>query len=194
MAEVAKNPASEPETQTGDPTGAEGQKPEGEGQKPEEGQKEGKTFTQADLDRIVQERLEREQKKAERAAEKARKEAEDAALEKQAEWQQLAQKRQVSITDLEGRVAELEPFQEKATRYEKALANFAQDMMEGVPDHIKALLKGMDVVDQIEWYTANKEALGQKKDVPNLPQTPKPADGQKMTEDERRKKAYRVSF
>ncbi len=177
--------------ETANRAGEDGQ-PEG-GQKPEAG-KEGKTFTQEDVDRIIAERLDREKKAAEKAAAKAVKEAEEKALTDQAEWQKLAQTRQATIADLEGKVAELEGAQERADRYEKALTGYARTQLDGIPDHIRGLLSKMDVVDQLEWLTANREALGQKPDAPNLPQTPKPVEGHKMTDEQRREKAFRVSF
>src|SRR3990172_4923861 len=80
-----------------------------------------KKFTQAELDQIVKDRLERERKKAEAEAEKARKMAEADALEKNQEWQKLAEQRQARIDELEKQSAELEPYQAEAKKYRAAL-------------------------------------------------------------------------
>lgn len=62
-----------------------------------EGGGEGKTFTQADVDRIVKERLEREKKKREEAIQKERDEAERKRLEEQGEYKELAEKLQAQL-------------------------------------------------------------------------------------------------
>jgi hypothetical protein len=51
---------------------------------------ESRTFTQADLDRIVTERLAKEKQRGEAAAQKARADAERKAAEEQGEWKKLA--------------------------------------------------------------------------------------------------------
>jgi hypothetical protein len=52
---------------------------------------ESRTFTQADLDRIVTERLAKEKQRSEAAATKARQEAERKAAEEQGQWKTLAE-------------------------------------------------------------------------------------------------------
>lgn len=52
---------------------------------------EQRTFTQADLDRIVTERLAKERQRGEQAAQRARQEAERKAAEEQGEWKKLAE-------------------------------------------------------------------------------------------------------
>src|SRR5687768_12463744 len=72
-----------------------------------------KKFSQAELDAIVDDRLKRERKKSETAAEKARKDAETAALEKNQEWQKLAETRSTEIADLTKQLAEAAPYKEQ---------------------------------------------------------------------------------
>ncbi len=50
----------------------------------------GKTFTQADLDRIINERLQQERSKGEKAAAKAKSDAETAALAEQGKYKEIA--------------------------------------------------------------------------------------------------------
>lgn len=130
-----------------------------------------KKFTQADLDRVVSERLEREKKQREKAATKAREEAEAKALEDQKEYQSLAEKRQEKIGELEaeverlsGVVADVEP---KAKKYQATLEKELEARMEGVPDYIKGLLEGRDPVDQLTWLTENHEQVTGPQDRPS---------------------------
>lgn len=69
---------------------------------------EGKTFTQADVERIVKERLQREQGKAEQLAQKAREEAEAKALAEQGKYKELFEKQQADLQAAAARVKALE--------------------------------------------------------------------------------------
>ena len=70
------------------------------GADPGEKAETGKTFTQADLDRIVAERLDRAERKAAEKAERARQEAEAKALQEQGKYEQLYQKAQADLERL----------------------------------------------------------------------------------------------
>lgn len=72
------------------------------------GQTTDKTFTQADVDRIVKERLQREQGKAEQLAQKAREEAEAKALAEQGKYKELFEKQQADLQAAADRVKALE--------------------------------------------------------------------------------------
>lgn len=149
-----------------------------------------KTFTQADVDRIIKERLEREQEKARKAEEKARKEAELAGLAQQQEWQTLAAKRQEALQEMEERLKPFEDMQEKLGKYEKALNAFLQGQLAGVPDHVVDLLKGRDPVEQLDWLTANRDKFAQQPQTP-LGTTPAPTQPGRMTDEQRRKLAFK---
>ena len=56
-----------------------------------------KTFTQAELDAIIEDRLKRERRKAADAADAARKQAEADAAAKNGEWQKLAEQREQEL-------------------------------------------------------------------------------------------------
>jgi hypothetical protein len=58
---------------------------------------DGKTFTQADVNRMIKERLDREKKKRDDAAEKARLEAERKQLSEQEQYKELAEKLQTEV-------------------------------------------------------------------------------------------------
>jgi hypothetical protein len=70
--------------------------------------KEGRTFTQAELDKIIAERLERESKKRKEAEAKAREEAERDTLAKNQEWEKLAKKHEAELLEAQNRLKELE--------------------------------------------------------------------------------------
>ncbi len=134
------------------------------------------TFTQSDVDRIVNERLDRERKKAETVAQKAREEAESKALSDQAKFQELADKRGKQVTDLETANAtlttQLEAVTAKADRHEKALLALLAEQMKAVPEHLHSLLSKLDAVEQLEWIAGNADKL--KTATNGVPPTPKP--------------------
>ena len=70
---------------------------------PEPAQPE-RTFTQQDVDRIINERLAKERSKAETMAMKAREEAERKAAEEQGKYQELSEAAQKRIADTEARL------------------------------------------------------------------------------------------
>jgi len=67
-----------------------------------------KTFTQAELDKIIAERLERETKKRKDAEAKAREEAERDTLAKNQEWEKLAKTHEAELLKAQQRLKELE--------------------------------------------------------------------------------------
>lgn len=89
-----------------------------------------KTFTQADVDRIIKERLEREKRKAEEKAEEARREAERKALEEQGKYKEMYEQLEKDLQAEKARVLETRKetlllgagyTQEQASRYKKFL-------------------------------------------------------------------------
>jgi hypothetical protein len=138
-------------------------------------------FSQAEVDRIVKERLEREQEKAQNAAKKAaetaRAEAEAKALAEQGEFKKLFEQASDKLKALESLQAQAEAAQENAKRLEKALVGYRDARFGEVPEHIQVLLKRMEVVEQIEWLTANAGKLAGHADEKATPAkgTPRPA-------------------
>lgn len=145
--------------------------------------KEEKTFTQAELDQKVEERLQRERKKNEVDAEKARKIAEAAALEKNQEWQKLAEERQKEIDTLTKEKADLDPFKEQAEKYKNALDGILAKQKEKLPKHILTLIEKMDPVDAMAYITENAEALGAKPET--YSETPEGKE-KKVTDDDKK--------
>ena len=140
--------------------------------KPDE-QVEEKKFTQADLDKIVKDRLQREKDKAAIAAKQAAEEAEAAALESKQEFEQLATKRAEKITTLEAdlstKVTELEQLTGQLERYKSALSGQLTATKEGLPESTLELLNRLDEVDQLEYLTKHGTELRKPVGVPPLP-------------------------
>lgn len=155
-------PAPAPTAKPDDATG----KPDNGGQTAE-----ARAFTQAEVDRIVKERLERAAEKAAREQEKARADAEAKALAEQGEFKKLYEQSQARAAELEQQAAGVEPLKEQVKRLEKALGGYRDAQFAAVPEHVQALLKRLDVVEQLEWLTANGAKLN-----PNAPPS-KPAAG-----------------
>ena len=133
---------------------------------------EEKQFSQADVDRIVKERLDRERKKSEKTTAKAKKDAEDAALAKNQEWEQLATKRQQEIETLQKTNAELEAYKQQADRYKLALDTQLADIKKGLPKFVLPLIEKMDPVEAMKYIAENREELGVKPET--YSPTPKP--------------------
>lgn len=152
---------------------------------PQNGGDEAPKFTQAQLDAIVKDRLERERKKTADDAEKARKDAEAIRLKEQGEFQKLAEQRQTRITELEAEVAALAPVTEERDRYKAALETHVTALAKDLPDSIKDLLTGKDPVDQIAWLDKHRESVaGERRSGP--PPSPKAADPRKLTDEDAR--------
>ena len=120
----------------------------------------GGKFTQADVDRIVKDRLEREKSARERATAKAKEEAEAAALKKNEEWQALAEKNEARASELLAKLGELEPLGDQVTRYKGALEKYLATEKKDLPKHVLVLLEKLDPIEQIEYLAANREDLG----------------------------------
>jgi small-conductance mechanosensitive channel len=89
---------------------------------------EERTFSQADIDRIVKDRLAAQKKAIEE------KQAEELA-QKQGEWKDLAEKRAARVAELE---AELKPLTERADSLEARLHKIADAELEKLPEKSRA--------------------------------------------------------
>jgi hypothetical protein len=128
----------------------------------DQGKPSAQVFTQSDVDRIVRERLEREKQAREKAAAKAKEEAEADAMKKYQDWQALAQANEKKAGELEARLGELEPLNDQVTRYKGALDKYLEAEKRDLPKHVLVLLEKLDPVEQIEYLSENREALGAK--------------------------------
>lgn len=185
--------------------GKEKQEGDAEGQNTEDaagadkGQDSGDvTFSEAQqgkLDTIIGERLQRAREKWEAEAETAKKkaieQAEATRLEEQKEFQKLAEQRAAKVVELEGQVEQAASLQADLDRYKGALKQYVAAAREGLPDHLTPLLDALDPVAQLEYLTANAEALGQV--VTGPPPTPKPKGDGQLDDTTRRKRAARTA-
>lgn len=133
---VAPAPAS---SDTGNAPGSETQ--------PVPAEKSGeKLFTQAELDRLIDERLQRERKKAETQAEKAQREADEKHKIEQGEWQKLAEERK---TQLE----QLAPKSELADRLSELVAKQLDTEIATWPDSVRAIMPKPEssLLERLEW-------------------------------------------
>lgn len=185
----AKETNTEPSQTTDDATGTNGGS---------DAKQPAKSFAteaefQAEVDRMLKERLERAEVKATEKARKAAEAAEAEAAAKNGEWKALAEKRAVTLAALEaekGTLAE-EMAAQKTTlaRYEKALGAHVEAQSADVPDGVKALLNKLDPVERLEWLAANRETLVQQTRQ-GVPPTP----GADVSMDETQREAARKSF
>ena len=142
-----------------------------------------KAFTQADVDRIINERLAREKAAREKDAAKAKETAEAEALKKNQEWQALAEKNAAKL-------AELEPLSEQVTRYKGALEKYLANEKKDLPKHVLVLLEKLDPVEQIEYIATNRAELGKgAAGTDGIPASPNPK--QRTLSDEDQEKARR---
>lgn len=155
---------------------------------------------QAKFDLVLSKRLEREREKWSReveiAKEKAKKEAEETRLAEQQQFQELANRRQSTIEEQASQIADLEAQAGLVKKYEKSLRVYRDALIANVPEHIKTLLKPMDVADQLSWLSENAQQLGQNDGEQRPYVGPPPAPGgrggqnQGLSDEQKRKKAY----
>jgi len=157
------------------------------------------TFTQADLDRILADRLSRQEKKLRRELEEQADKAKEAELADAAEWQTLAEKRQKQIAKLEEEKAALQQTADLSDKYAKALAAYVKQLSDGLPEAIVGLLAGKDEAEKLEWLTANRAQFVKAEtadtavpppDGKALPPTPPASADSNMSVEQRRKLAY----
>lgn len=130
---------------------------------------------QKKVDELLKERLEREKKKSDEAAKKAADDAAAEAAKKNGEWQKVAEQREKELAEAAKKLADVDPLQKKADKYEKSLKATLEAQRKDLPKHITDLLDNLDPADQLEWLAKNREALG-KKNPEGVPPTP-PASG-----------------
>ncbi len=148
-----------------------------------------KTFTQAELEAVIEQRLTRERNKAKADADKAKADAEQRALVEQGEWKTLAEQRAQRVAELEPLSAQVEQHKSDAKRYRDAIAKYADAAKANVPESVRALLDKLDPIDQLDWITTNAASLTPDKTdkaqpigTPQNKQTPKPNTGATATE------------
>ena len=147
---------------------------------------------QARIDATVKERLERAKRKSDEDVQKAKELAEQEALVKNQEWQKLAEKHQARNAELERALADTEPTKVLAEKFEKSLKAHLETLRANLPKHILSLLDSRDPADQLEWISANREALEQpnpaKPPVVGAPPSPKPSNPNALSSEEQERR------
>ena len=191
-------PATGTEAATAATNGAAGDQNGEENQETQDGDRR---FTQAELDRIVKERLQRQQSKADAEAQRAAEAAEEKRLQDAEEFKELAETRQAKLqtvqTELETAQTQLTETQERLEAAETALQTYITKLEEGVPAAVLALMENQPAADRLTWlvenrgsFVANGDGGG---DPPSLPETPRPGD-KTLTAAERSQRAHKVSL
>lgn len=127
------------------------------------------TYTKAQVEALVEDRLRRDRDKRERETAKATEDAEAKRLADQQKFAELAEQRQA-------RISELEPQAQQAERYEAALKKHLDAARQGLPGHITELLDQLDVAAQLEWISAHQAELSKPATgTAGVPATPRAA-------------------
>ena len=147
-------------------------------------------FTQADIDRIVGERLKRAEESAAQKSKEAAAKAEAKALADSQQFKELSEKQAARLLELETASGEtgkaIEQLNAERDRYRKALEENVKERKKGLGDHIISLLDNLDPVSQLEWLTKNWAKLGSNAGGP--PPTPNAQNGDAAQKEEARKK------
>jgi len=156
------------------------------------------TLTQAEVNRIVAERVKRarESWQAEQEA-KAKADADAAEAKRQAEqgeWEALARKHEARVTELDGKVQTTTADLEKATAL---ITTMLAGKKEGLPEPIAKLLEGRSLFEQLEIADAFLAAQPPAPAENGQPRsstkpTPAPQGNRELTPEERRQKAARI--
>lgn len=177
-----------PDPPTGDGEGGD-EPPTGDDPGKNTGDGGGRTFSQAELDAIVKDRLDRQQAKFDSAKQKESEKAEADRLEKEKEFEELANKRKSKVDSLELEKAtiseERDSLQGQVDGYEKAIVEQVTALMEKVPDHIKPLLEKLPPLEQWTWLQEN--GVTASKATASVPSTPSGDDLTKVTKEEEEK-------
>ncbi len=114
-------------------------------------QSEAKAFTQADVDRIVAERVSREQRKAQEAADKARRDAEEKAALENGEFKKLADTYKAQLDGIA-------PKADLADKLVEQLTAQIEARIKKLPAEVSALDPGAgDIVVRLAWLDRAEE-------------------------------------
>lgn len=121
-------------------------------------------FTQADIDRIVKERLDREQATAQKRQQAAQAEAEKKRLAEDAKWQELAEKTQAELAALKAEA-------ERAERLGAIMATMYENRIKALPANLRKAVESLpatDPLDRLAWLDANESLFTQVQAVPDI--------------------------
>lgn len=124
------------------------------------------SMTQAELDRMIAERLERERAKSAKQADAARKVIEEQALAEQAQWRELAERRAADLDALRAKA-------ELAERQGAVIEQIYSSRLAGLPATARKAVESLpvdDVLARLSWLDKN-EALFRASAVPDISAT-----------------------
>lgn len=113
---------------------------------------EEKKFSQAEVDQLIQNRLDRQKRALEAQQREAQQALETQKLEDQKEFEKLAKQRAEEINTLKPRAG-------LAESYEKRVAQLMSEAAKALPSNIQMLLNKLPLPDQLDWLTENLESV-----------------------------------
>lgn len=155
----------------------------------------GKTFTQEELDLIVQTRLDRFERDMAKKQKEASNAQEDQSLEESKKYQTLADKRKEQLAQSQ---ADLAAVQAELETAHQSLQTYISELEDGIAQEVLDLLEGKSPPDRLSWLVANRakfttNGAAQPPSPPSLPHTP-PAGDREMAQEERSQRAHKVKF
>jgi hypothetical protein len=150
---------------------------------------------QKHIDSLLKDRIEREQRKAQKLADDAKAKAEADALIAQGKFQELAESQAIELANLKPLVEQIEAEKAETERYRKAMTTMLESQRAELPAPIIALLDRLDPLEQLEWISKNAAELTSKDGdaKAGIKASPK-GDNGTVDDEEARKQAYRVRF
>jgi len=125
------------------------------------------SMTQAELDKLIAERLDRERAKTAKQAETARRALEEKALADQAQWKELAEKRAVDLAALQAKA-------ELAERQGAVIEQLYKTRLAGLSAPIRKAVESLPVDDmlaRLAWLDSNEVLFKASSTVPDISAT-----------------------
>jgi len=124
------------------------------------------SMTQAELDKLIAERLDRERAKTAKQADAARKAIEEKALADQAQWKELAEKRAADLTALQAKA-------ELAERQGAVIEQLYKTRLAGLSAPIRKAVESLpvDMLARLEWLDSNEALFKASSAVPDISAT-----------------------
>lgn len=122
------------------------------------------SMTQAELDRMIAERLERERAKSAKQADAARRVIEEQALAEQARWRELAERRAADLDALQAKA-------ELAERQGAVIEQIYSNRLAGLPATARKAVESLpvdDVLARLAWLDKNEALFRASSAVPDI--------------------------
>jgi hypothetical protein len=128
-----------------------------------------KTFTQADLDRLLKERLAEEKQRADRARAAAEAKAAEEAAAKAGEWQTVAEQRKAAAEQAEATAQRLQAERDELAAVVERTVKARQKTL---PDELRDLMPAGTPAQQLAWLEQAEKAAAKLGGQPRTPGTP----------------------